>query len=85
MSEKPPSEPSPADCVKVFSKPDTEVSDNPQGGKEFWTKAVRWPVPKQQITLRLDADVLDFFRKQGRGYQTAINAVLRQYMKAHQR
>jgi len=32
--------------------------------------------------LRVDPDVLTFFRKQGRGYQTAINAVLRRYMEA---
>jgi uncharacterized protein (DUF4415 family) len=32
--------------------------------------------------LRVDPDVLAFFRKQGRGYQTVINAVLRKYMEA---
>lgn len=40
---------------------------------------------KQQITLRLDPDVLKFFRKQGRGYQSAMNAVLRKYMEAQKR
>jgi uncharacterized protein (DUF4415 family) len=37
---------------------------------------------KQTITIRLDADVLDWLRKQGRGYQTRINKLLRSYMKA---
>lgn len=41
--------------------------------------------PKKQVTLRLDADVLDWFKAQGRGYQTRINALLREYMKAHRR
>ena len=41
------------------------------------------PENKQQITLRLDADVLDFFRATGRRYQTRINHVLREYMQAH--
>lgn len=35
---------------------------------------------KRQISLRLDADVLDFFKQGGRGYQSRINAVLRAYM-----
>ena len=38
---------------------------------------------KQQITLRIDTDVLEFFRHTGRRYQTRINAVLRSYVEAH--
>ena len=37
---------------------------------------------KQLVTLRLDADVLAYFRKHGRRYQTQMNAVLRAYMEA---
>jgi len=40
---------------------------------------------KQVITLRLDQDVLDWFRSGRRGYQTRINMVLRAYMQAHSR
>jgi uncharacterized protein (DUF4415 family) len=36
---------------------------------------------KKAITLRLDADVLDWFKKPGRGYQTRINRALRQMMR----
>ncbi len=36
---------------------------------------------KKPVTLRLDADILDWFKKQGRGYQTRINRALRQLMK----
>jgi uncharacterized protein (DUF4415 family) len=39
------------------------------------------PVPKTIVTMRLDADLLRWFRQQ-RGYQTRINAILRAYMKA---
>jgi uncharacterized protein (DUF4415 family) len=39
--------------------------------------------PKAQITLRLDPDVLAWYKQQGKGYQTRINAVLRAYMDAH--
>lgn len=55
------------------------------------TVAVRWTRPgalvpsenKQQITLRLDADVLSFFKDTGKRYQSRINAALREYVKAH--
>jgi uncharacterized protein (DUF4415 family) len=40
---------------------------------------------KQQITLRLDADVIAFFRGTGRRYQSRINAALREYVTAHKR
>ena len=40
---------------------------------------------KSQLTLRLDADVIEFFRRTGRKYQTRMNAVLREYMQAHKR
>ncbi|MCY4460972.1 MAG: BrnA antitoxin family protein [Albidovulum sp.] len=54
-------------------------------GEFDWSRAqVTMPRPKQAISVRLDTDVLDFFRAQGRGYQTRINAVLRSYMKAHE-
>lgn len=36
--------------------------------------------PKLQITLRLDQDIIDWFKRQGKGYQTRMNAVLRQFM-----
>ncbi|MFB3924297.1 MAG: BrnA antitoxin family protein [Terriglobia bacterium] len=62
-----------------------DVSDNPELDHRFFDEAILWPGPKKQITLRLDPDVLDFFRKQGRGYQSAMNLVLREYMKARRR
>ena len=51
--------------------------------EEFWKNATLvLPRPKEAITIRLDADVLDWFRRH-KGYQTRINAILRAYMKAH--
>ena len=50
---------------------------------EFWKKVrVVLPAAKQTITIRLDADLLEWLRKQ-KGYQTRINAVLRTYMEAN--
>ena len=50
---------------------------------DFWKGArVVMPRAKEPITIRLDPDLLEWFRKQ-KGYQTRINAVLRSYMQAH--
>jgi uncharacterized protein (DUF4415 family) len=42
------------------------------------------PGIKEIVTLRLDPDILAWFRRDGRGYQTRINAVLRAFVEAHQ-
>ena len=43
------------------------------------------PEGKEQVSLRLDRDVVAWFRRQGRGYQTRMNAVLRAYVEAQKR
>ena len=51
-----------------------------------WTKAsAEMPQPKVVLNMRVDRDVIDYFRHTGRGYQTRINAVLRAFVKAEQR
>jgi uncharacterized protein (DUF4415 family) len=45
---------------------------------------VDWPQPKQAISLRIDQDVLAWFRERGPGYQTRMNAVLRAFVEAQQ-
>jgi uncharacterized protein (DUF4415 family) len=67
----------------LAEKPDAkiELSDAPE--QRNWTKAKRgvfYKPIKQQLTLRLDADVVDWFKRQGEGYQTEINAVLRKHV-----
>lgn len=66
-----------------------DLSDAPEITPELFAKAVvrrglKPPPSKQQITIRLDEDVLGWFRAQGEGYQTRINSLLRAYMEAHQ-
>lgn len=57
-----------------------ELADLPD---DFWKDAVVVaPLPKEPISLRVDEDVLIWFRMSGRGYQTRMNAVLRRYMEA---
>jgi uncharacterized protein (DUF4415 family) len=47
-----------------------------------WSKAtIVYPTPKKAVSIRLDEDVIDFFKQSGKGYQTRINAVLRHFMR----
>ena len=67
-----------------------DTSDIPEiSPRQFARAVVRRglkPKPaKAQLTIRVDRDVLAWFRKQGRGYQTQINTLLRAYMEAHKR
>lgn len=69
---------------------DIDFSDNPEVPPEMFARGILrrnlQPIPpKKQLTLRIDSDVVEWYRKQGRGYQTKINALLRAYMKEHQR
>lgn len=70
--------------IDALGDEDIDFSDIPKLGPEFFANPIVWPGTKEQITLRLDPDVLKFFRKRGRGYQTTINAVLRKYMEAQE-
>jgi len=54
--------------------------DHPALDDEFWKMVDAQKPDKQAISIKLDKDLLDFFKAQGRGYQTRINAVLRHYM-----
>jgi len=74
----------------VASMPDTEInySDMPRQAENVqWTRlsALVPTENKQQVTLRLDGDVLNFFKETGKRYQSRINAALREYMNAHQK
>jgi uncharacterized protein (DUF4415 family) len=66
--------------IDALEDKDIDYSEIPKQGPDFFANAILWPGPKKQITLRLDPDVLAFFRKTGKGYQTSINAVLRKYV-----
>jgi uncharacterized protein (DUF4415 family) len=62
--------------IQATSPP--ELADLPD---DFWNDArVVEPAPKQPISLRVDTDVLQWFKTQGPRYQSRINAVLRSYM-----
>jgi uncharacterized protein (DUF4415 family) len=74
----------------LAARPDSEIdlSDIPEMTDEQWKNAERGrfyrPV-KRQITARVDADVLEWLKSQGSGYQSRINAILRREMLAAHR
>lgn len=59
--------------------------DTFEAGRDWFQQAMvlRPAHDKKPVTVRLDSDMLEWFRRQGRGYQTRINAVLRAYYEAH--
>ena len=76
------------DWARVDAMTDAEIEANMRDDPDWaefmdidWSKAVIvYPVEKQAVSIRLDRDVLDFFKAGGKGYQSRINAVLRSYM-----
>jgi uncharacterized protein (DUF4415 family) len=64
---------------------DIDTSDIPEIDEEWFKRAkLVMPQNKESITLRLDKSVLDYFKAQGKGYQTRINALLKTYVEAQQ-
>ena len=70
--------------IQSVQEKDINYSDIPETDVEFWNKAqVVYPKQKKPITIRIDIDTLQWFKQQGSGYQSKINAVLHAYAKAH--
>jgi uncharacterized protein (DUF4415 family) len=72
-----------AAAKRLAAKPDETIdySEIPPLGDDFFeTAELLMPPGKRDVSLRLDSDVVDFFKATGKGYQTRINAVLRAYM-----
>ncbi len=74
--------------LDAMADKDIDLTEAPEVSPEMFARAMvrrgLKPVErKAQLTLRVDSDVLEWFRKQGQGYQTKINALLRAYMEAH--
>lgn len=79
------------DVKRLKSMKDSEIlldKDAPEWTPEMFARAIvrkgLRPVPtKSLLSLRVDSDVLAWFRAQGRGYQSRMNALLRAFMEAH--
>ena len=81
------------DWTRVDAMTDADIDaaarsdpDAPPTDAAFWKGAtVVFPEKKNAVSLRLDQDVLAWFKRRGAGYQTRMNAVLRAYMLAHRK
>ena len=73
--------------LDAMTEEELEASiDREEEGEIDWsTIQVGIPGPKQQITVRFDRDVIEWFKAQGAGYQTRMNAVLRGYVDAQKK
>lgn len=74
-----------AELAALRQKSDEKIdcSDIPPLDDTFWANAVRNPFyrpTKTSTTVRLDSDILAWLKSQGKGYQTRLNAILRQAM-----
>jgi uncharacterized protein (DUF4415 family) len=75
----------PLTAKEIAELPDEAIdySEIPELDEEFWQNArLVMPESKERITLRVDKEVIEFFRRGGQGYQTRMNAVLRAYVEA---
>ena len=74
------------DELKKIQNSDIDYSNIPELDKDFWDNAkLVLPEKKISVSIRLDNDLLYWFKQQGHGYQTKINSVLKSYMQAHKR
>jgi uncharacterized protein (DUF4415 family) len=85
LSDKPMTLARKRNLARLAAQPDSSIdfSDIPALKASFWKNAVPNPYYrpiKQQLTVRLDADVVAWLRQQGKGYQTRLNQVLRNVM-----
>jgi uncharacterized protein (DUF4415 family) len=72
------------DKLNAMSDSEINYSDISELDEYFFKNGkLKKPKTKPHISIRLDPDVLEWFKSYGSGYQTRINAVLRMYMKAH--
>ena len=70
--------------LKNMKDEDIDFSDIPELDEEWFRRAeVVMPKNKKAVSIRLDEDVLEWFKAQGDGYQTRINAVLRAFYQMH--
>ena len=71
--------------IESLSDKEIVYTDIPETDEAFWAKAeLRLPQAKKGVYLRIDQDLLDWLKRQGPGYQTRINAILRSYMETHE-
>ncbi|MGP8251842.1 MAG: BrnA antitoxin family protein [Terracidiphilus sp.] len=72
-----------AELKALAAMPEREIDIAEMPPITDWSHAVRGPFyrpVKRPLSLRVDADIIDWFQRQGQGYQTRMNLALREYV-----
>lgn len=75
-----------AELDALADRPETEIDTTEMPLISDWSNPVRGPFyrpVKRPLSLRVDADIIDWFQRQGQGYQTRMNCALREYVERH--
>jgi uncharacterized protein (DUF4415 family) len=72
--------------VSALKEEDIDTSDAPEWDAPMFANAkIQLPEQKKTISIRLDSDLIEWYKSQGKGYQTRMAAVLRTYKEAKTR
>jgi uncharacterized protein (DUF4415 family) len=77
-----------AEMDALAAMPESEIDTTEMPPIVDWSHAVRGPFYrpiKRPLSLRVDADIIDWFQQQGQGYQTRMNSALREYVERHRK
>jgi uncharacterized protein (DUF4415 family) len=77
-----------AELDALAAIPESEIDTSDMPPIADWSNAVRGPFYrpiKKALSLRVDADIIDWFQRQGQGYQTRMNSALREYVDRHRK
>ena len=77
-----------AELDTLAAMPESEIDTTEMPPIVDWSHAVRGPFYrpiKRPLSLRVDADIIDWFQQQGQGYQTRMNSALREYVERHRK
>ena len=71
--------------IEAIQDQEIDYSEIPEADESFWQRVeLQMPQPKKGIYIRLDTDVIDWLKSKGKGYQTRMNAMLRELMRSEQ-
>ncbi len=69
--------------IEAIQDQEIDYSEIPEADESFWQRVeLQMPQPKKGIYIRLDTDVIDWLKSKGKGYQTRMNAMLRELMRS---
>jgi uncharacterized protein (DUF4415 family) len=75
-----------AELNALATTPESEIDTTDMPPITDWSNTVRGPFyrpTRRPLSLRVDADIIDGFQRQGHGYQTRMNFALREYVERH--